>query len=67
MKLRFEAGKIVDQDRHKIYNCDDKADMQVLCRDVNEYINSLQFSLDDKEAMLERIEKVLKREREYDL
>ena len=41
--------------------------MQVLCRDVNEYINSLQFSLDDKEAMLERIEKVLKREREYDL
>lgn len=63
MKLRFEAGKIVNQDQHVVYNCDNKTDMQVLCNDVNEYINQLMFSLDDKEAMLERIEKVLKRER----
>jgi len=63
MKLRFEAGKIVDQDKHNVYNCDNKTDMQILCKDVNEFINQLMFSLDDKEAMLERIEKVLKRER----
>ena len=63
MKLRIEAGKIVDQDQHKVYNCDNKADMKILCNDVNEFINQLMFSLDHKEAMLERIENVLKRER----
>lgn len=66
MKLRFEAGKIVNQEDHKVYDTTNKTDMQVLCNDVNEFINELMFSLDDKEAMLERIEKVLQRERGYD-
>ena len=66
MKLRFETGKIVDQDQHMVYDCKDKVDMQVLCNDVNEQINDLQFCLDKKESTLERIEKVLERERDYD-
>jgi hypothetical protein len=59
MKLKFEAGKIVDMDSHEVYDCSDKNDMRVLCSDVNAGFKIGQTNYDILSMKLHSIKLVL--------
>ena len=59
MKLRYEQGHIYDAHSKKKYNPKDKADMEILCKEVNDTLLHFEFELDDKKTIINRIKSLL--------
>jgi valyl-tRNA synthetase len=59
MKLRYEQGHIYDTHSKKKYNPKDKADMEILCKEVNDTLLHFEFELDDKKTIINRIKSLL--------
>ena len=51
MKLRYEQGHIYDTHSKKKYNPKDKAEMEILCKEVNDTLLHFEFELDDIKRM----------------
>ena len=50
MKLRYEQGHIYDTHSKKKYNPKDKADMEILCKEVNDIL--LHFELQQQMGIM---------------
>ena len=59
MKLRFEQGYIYDSHAKKKYNPEDKTEMEILCKNINDILLHFEFELDDKQNIIDRIKKLL--------
>ncbi len=59
MKLRYEQGHIYDTHSKKKFNPKDKADMEILCKKVNDTLLHFEFELDDKKTIINRIKSLL--------